>query len=83
MTKEEKMLLAIAQLSQKLHGSWEEPVPSAQVIQGMSLTPHSFWNMFNGMARANFLRKNGQDQVWVTPHGMTLVEELLPKKASK
>ena len=76
MTKEEKLIVLIAQLSQKQHQEPTLPVSAAQVITAMGVTPASFWNMFNGMARANFLRKDKEERVWVTPHGMELVNRL-------
>jgi hypothetical protein len=76
MTKEERLLVIVAELSETSHGDPCEPVEVDAAVKGLGVTEKSFWNMFNGLARANFLRKNASNQVWLTSNGLVQVERL-------
>jgi Mn-dependent DtxR family transcriptional regulator len=75
LTKEEKLILSVAKLALQ-RGSIESEVPAAAIIEALAVTPSSFWNMFNGLARANFLKKTEEEEIWLTPQGLALVEEI-------
>jgi len=72
MTKEERFLLKLAEV---LGGSnsW---AASEDLQKQLRLTAHSFWNQFNGLARANFVVKNKSGQVQLTERGWELVAAL-------
>lgn len=76
MTKEERLLVIVAELSEAGHGDPCELVEVAAAVKGLGVTEKSFWNMFNGLARANFLKKNDDNQVWLTANGLVQVERL-------
>jgi Mn-dependent DtxR family transcriptional regulator len=77
MTKEEKLLVIMAQLSLLDHGEPNQEVLATTVATKLGVTQKAFWNMFNNLARANFLRKDREEErVWLTPQGMAQVARL-------
>lgn len=76
MTKEERLLVIVAELSEANHADRCELVEVAAAVKSLGVTEKSFWNMFNGLARANFLRKNTHHQVWLTDNGLAQVKRL-------
>jgi hypothetical protein len=76
MTKEEKLLFLVAKIAQESSKDVFAPVDVPAVVEALGVTEKSFWNMFNGLARANFLQKNKLNQVWLTSNGLSQVERL-------
>jgi Mn-dependent DtxR family transcriptional regulator len=76
MTKEERLLFLTAQLAEQTHQDPTAAISASEVVQALGVTEKSFWNMFNGLARANFIQKDKHGQVWLTSNGIAQVERL-------
>lgn len=77
ITKEEKLMVLVAKISLAQSGEMTARITPQAVIKGLCIRENSFWNMFNGLARANFLKKEG-GEIWLTPQGIELIERLIP-----
>ncbi len=76
MTKEERLLFLTAQIAERTQNDPFAPIAASEVVEALGVTDKSFWNMFNGLARANFIQKDKHGQVWLTSNGMTQVQRL-------
>jgi Mn-dependent DtxR family transcriptional regulator len=76
MTKEERLLFLTAQIAEQAQQDPTATIPASDVVQALGVTDKSFWNMFNGLARANFIQKDKHGNVWLTSNGIAQVERL-------
>lgn len=74
MTKDERFLLEIHRMSAT---HTEKLAWPAAVGQTLGYSPHQIKNILIGLMKANFVKGNMEEGVYLTPQGLKLVEILL------
>lgn len=75
MTLEEQFLLKLYTLASQT-GDPETPFSATYVGNALRLSPNKVKNISNILAQTNFIRKIGDGEICLTPHGLKLVEKL-------
>jgi predicted transcriptional regulator len=78
-TKDEKFMLAIYEEALKME-SMETPFSRYDIGQKIGLHPRGVDTICTLLLQANFLKKENKEDVFITEHGIRLVETLLSDK---
>ena len=79
-TKEEKLLLAL--YHKESPHSDDIPLDPASVARAVGLSEKALKNSVNLLARANMLKKIG-DQIVLTPHGRNMCQLLMRQQSNR
>ncbi len=76
VTKDEQFLLKLYELSSKL-GNPQEAIDRYEVGRAIGQNDKGTYVISRDLAQANFIKKSEGDHVYLTDHGLRLVESLL------
>lgn len=74
-TKDENYMLSLYEEAEK-SGDLETAVNRYQVGQAAHISDKAVDAICKLLIQANFIKKSGEDEVYLTPHGIKLVEQL-------
>jgi predicted transcriptional regulator len=74
-TKDELFLLKLHELALKKGGP-EEPVDRYAIGKAIGMQDHGIDMIIKHLAQANFIKKCSDNRIYLTPHGINLVEHL-------
>jgi len=74
-TKDELFLLKLYEMALKKGGP-EEPVDRYSIGKAIGMQDHGIDNIIKHLAQANFIKKCTDNRIYLTPHGIKLVEHL-------
>lgn len=77
-TKDERFMLRLYEEASK-HPDLETPLDRYQIGRGVGLQAKAVDTICNLLAQANFIKKQGKVEIFITPHGIKLVESLRHK----
>jgi hypothetical protein len=80
-TKDELFLLKLYEMALAL-GSPEEDVDRYAIGRAIGQNDHGIDTIIKHLAQANFIKKNGESALHLTPHGIKLVEQLRKERLS-
>ncbi len=75
-TKDESFMLALYELAAQ-QGAWDTPVDRYEVGVRAGMQKTAVDTICKQLYRTNFIRKNEENEVYLTPHGMKLVDNLM------
>jgi Mn-dependent DtxR family transcriptional regulator len=79
-TKDELFLLKLYEMATAL-GSPEEEVDRYVIGRAIGQNDHGVDTIIKHLAQANFVKKSSGDALYLTPHGLKLVEELRKERS--
>lgn len=74
-TKDENYMLSLYEEVEKL-GDLESPIDRYEVGKAANIHPKGVDTICKLLIQANFIKKSGEDEVYLTPHGIKLVQQL-------
>lgn len=74
-TKDENFILCLYEEAEKT-GDVEHPVDRYQVGTAANLHPKAVDTICKLLVQANFVKKSGENEIYLTPHGIKLVMNL-------
>lgn len=74
-TKDERFVIAAYEMAMKLENPQAE-MDRYKVGESCSLSPKAVDTICNLLAQANFIKKTGKVEMFLTPHGIKLAERL-------
>lgn len=75
MTKDETFLLKLYELAVEQGGA-EEAIDRYVIGQAIGQNDKGIDTIIRHLAQANFIKKSGGNHIYLTPHGLKLVESL-------
>lgn len=75
-TKDENFVIALYEMA-KATGDLENPLDRYEVGARVPLHPRAVNAICRLLVQANFIKKSGEEQIYLTPHGIKLAESLL------
>ena len=75
MTKDEMFLLKLYELAVEQGGA-EEAIDRYSIGQAIGQNDKGIDTIIRHLAQANFIKKSGGNHIYLTPHGLKLVESL-------
>lgn len=74
-TKDENFILSLYEQAEKA-GDLEGPIDRYQAGLAASIHPKGVDTICRLLIQANFIKKASEDEVYLTPHGINLVQQL-------
>ena len=74
-TKDENYMLSLYEEAEKL-GNLESPIDRYQAGRAAHISPKGADTICRLLIQANFIKKAGEDEVYLTPHGIKFVQQL-------
>ncbi|MFY7842711.1 MAG: hypothetical protein ACOVOR_01675 [Rhabdochlamydiaceae bacterium] len=75
LTKDEMFLVRLHEIAKK-KGDPMLPIASEEIGQTLGLNHHAISNIVRHLAQANFVKKDKEKNVWLTPQGIRLLDLL-------
>lgn len=75
-TKDESYVISLYEEAQAL-GDLETPIDRYQAGRRAGLSPKGVDTICRLIIQANFVKKSGEQEIYLTPHGIKLAEKLL------
>lgn len=75
-TKDETFMVRLYEIAME-RGAYDEPIDRYQAGEKAGLHPKAVDTICKLLGQANFIKKEGQVDIYITPHGLKLVQQLL------
>lgn len=75
-TKDERFLIALYEQA-KLAGDHKTPFSRFTIGESIGLQERAIKTISRDLLQCNFIKKNGEEEVFLTANGLSLVEKLL------